>query len=649
MPQLVFIDGRRMGSVVPLEGRVTVGKAEDNTVILEDGGICEHHAEVVRARGRFVLRALDPQARVSVNGTAVREHALTHGDLILLGTVTILFSEERAETPSDVFTRETPTTPPYAAGATTTTTMPGYADPEAAVRALAQEESLQQHLETLLRIGNELNRMANLDEMCRRLPDMIAQILPADRIFLLVRGPDGAVRARGQWFGREEAKGEQRISRTILDCVLERREAVLFSDVLPDERFRLRQSIVEQRIRSAIAVPILRGDHVLGALYADSVRTGRGYRQSDLKLLNGIAAQAAMALENAQKRRETEEYAQALEWLAEAARELSSTLSPQAVARACVENAARIFRSRRVTLMMHDEREDVLRVAYSNCIPEDQWPHVRVPPGEGPSGLALRENRAVLERETEVIEPGGGRRYRTKSFIVAPIPAPHDDVRRRGRAIGVISLTEREDGIPYTENDRQLLSAFASQVGIALSNARLFDRATTDSLTGLLSRQYLFLLFEDTLETRKEACVLMLDLDHFKKVNDTYMHQRGDEVLAEFGRRVREVVPAGTLVGRYGGEEFVVVLPGATLEEGVEIARRIHRRIVETPFPTSAGPIPITASIGVARSLPGETAADLVHRADQALYRAKQAGRNRVEVAGGPAGGATAGACGAAP
>lgn len=181
----------------------------------------------------------------------------------------------------------------------------------------------------------------------------------------------------------------------------------------------------------------------------------------------------------------------------------------------------------------------------------------------------------------------------------------------------------------------------------AVNRARLLRSGFTDVLTGWHNRRYLQVrLAEELARARRDACelvCLMLDLDYFKQVNDTYGHGAGDEVLRELASRVESQVRASDVAARYGGEEFVILLPHTDVVSGKLLAERIREAVSADPvYFDSERHVTITASIGIAAVIPQKDDDDLktvgdslLARADVALYRAKASGRNRVEVEAG--------------
>ena len=177
------------------------------------------------------------------------------------------------------------------------------------------------------------------------------------------------------------------------------------------------------------------------------------------------------------------------------------------------------------------------------------------------------------------------------------------------------------------------------QDGLRASYRRSMAMAVTDSLTGLHNRHYVFShlgrLMQRVVRGGNPIAVLMLDIDKFKAVNDSYGHAAGDQVLVEFAARLTQGLRGLDLPVRYGGEEFMVVMPDSDLEVAKVVAERLRGLVAGRPFEVSAvdTPIEVTTSVGLAVSRgAAETTESMVGRADKALYRAKHAGRNRVEV-----------------
>lgn len=164
--------------------------------------------------------------------------------------------------------------------------------------------------------------------------------------------------------------------------------------------------------------------------------------------------------------------------------------------------------------------------------------------------------------------------------------------------------------------------------------AQIVASSLTDPLTGVGNRRYLeqALVAEISRASRTgtRLCAIMADLDHFKGVNDTYGHAAGDRVLAAFGDLLRQHTRVIDTAARFGGEEFIVLLPNTDLEDAISIANRIRESLAACPIEPL--PDPVTASFGVAEMAPDESGSGLLRRADAALYKAKHSGRNRVEV-----------------
>lgn len=259
----------------------------------------------------------------------------------------------------------------------------------------------------------------------------------------------------------------------------------------------------------------------------------------------------------------------------------------------------------------------------------------RVKVGEGVAGL-------VAERATafRLPQPGGPRFARTEPDLPVAIAVP---LYSQERLMGVIVTYRSDESRPFAQDEFETVAFLAEQGGVAIENVRLHEEAQrlslTDGLTGVWNRRYFQMQFRQVLATaqrfERPFSILMLDLDHFKQVNDEHGHQRGDALLIEFTQRVTHLLREVDTFARYGGEEFICLLSETDVQGAVTTAEKIHDAIKSTPFGNADEvAIHLTVSIGVS-SHPehGASFKALVEAADQALYRAKQAGRDQVMLA----------------
>jgi diguanylate cyclase (GGDEF)-like protein len=220
---------------------------------------------------------------------------------------------------------------------------------------------------------------------------------------------------------------------------------------------------------------------------------------------------------------------------------------------------------------------------------------------------------------------------------VAAVPVIYHD-----RSMGVLMVTSDDPQRLWQENEVMLLRTVADQVAVAVNHARLFQQmqhqALTDGLTGCFNRRFFEIQLERDLHLatrmRQPVSLILLDIDHFKRVNDTHGHDAGDAALRILANALREEVRGVDTAARYGGEEFAIILPATQLRDAFSLANRIREIVGSKQISlkgqqgTSLGRV--TLSIGVSDHRPGERVADWIERADKGLYDAKRAGRNRV-------------------
>lgn len=236
---------------------------------------------------------------------------------------------------------------------------------------------------------------------------------------------------------------------------------------------------------------------------------------------------------------------------------------------------------------------------------------------------------------------GGERVHKVKRFLLdaageeRPVLLSARSIELEGQRCGLftfLDISELEAARQEQRETQALLSA--TQREHAEEKAAMDLLATTDPLTGIANRRGLNTrLSEERARAKRYAdtfSVLVLDLDRFKAVNDDYGHEMGDRVLREVAQLLQDECRKPDLAGRWGGEEFMMILPQIDLSEARDVASRIRERVERTRF---AGAVDLTISIGVASLEAGDDTDSLFGRADRALYAAKQGGRNRVEVA----------------
>jgi len=301
----------------------------------------------------------------------------------------------------------------------------------------------------------------------------------------------------------------------------------------------------------------------------------------------------------------------------EATLAISSTLELKEVLERLLDGLSRLVPYQRAAVLM--KRGERYRVAAQRGYPEAAHAGVleQVLPG-GPVERALKAEEPALG--------WGG------AALVVPLVS-------RGEVVGLVALESSKTGA-YDEEKARLAMSFTQPAVIAVENARLFDEvqrlATLDGLTGTHNRRHFMelaqLQFESARRFAQPLAAIMIDIDRFKQVNDTLGHAVGDEVLRAVAERVRNTLRAVDILGRTGGEEFAVLLPGTVREAASSVlAERIRRAVGDGAVHTESGPVHVTISLGVASAGPDcPDLAALLRAADAALYEAKQGGRNRV-------------------
>jgi diguanylate cyclase (GGDEF)-like protein len=307
------------------------------------------------------------------------------------------------------------------------------------------------------------------------------------------------------------------------------------------------------------------------------------------------------------------------------ARELTQKRPLEALLQIVVDRAASLLGTPRVSVRLFDARRERLIATVRAGEPQ-----LRTAPGEFRVGEGLLGWIAAHNLPLRTGDAVGDPRFVPRpeieqfaSFMGVPLTAADT-------CFGVISAVKTgPDG--FTAADEQTLMLLAALCAPHLELARLARLTQVDPLTGVLNRRGVDLVLPE--QSAAILSLAMCDLDRFKMINDNYGHAAGDEVLRRVAHLLASVLRAGDGVIRWGGEEFVLALPGVELERARRIVERARSWVEREPIEVDGRRLPVTISVGVAERRPGESRAALIARADEALYAAKQAGRNRVELA----------------
>ncbi|RSM40104.1 hypothetical protein DMB66_57560 [Actinoplanes sp. ATCC 53533] len=390
------------------------------------------------------------------------------------------------------------------------------------------------------------------------------------------------------------------------------------------------QSAVAHGLRSIMVSPLLHDGRLLGVLYLDS-RIAKGmFTTADVGVLAVITMHVAAALETTRAAQLTLDVRSAqherdiAEMLRTAMEHVSGTLDPAEVLNRLRSAIGRALHADHALLAIRDG-DKVLLADPAN----DQEPDVA---DLDPAFDRLLAGGVPVSAETSArAAPAVFAAAARQSWLAVPL-------RSRHRAVGVVFISADRAGA-YGAAHREIAAVLAGQGMIAYENAELFKTveqlALTDGLTGLFNRRHFFQLADREIATARRRAspltALMLDIDHFKQINDGYGHPVGDQVIVTVANRLNATIRKTDLVGRYGGEEFVIFLPDTGYDGANILAERIRAAVADHPVETDAGPLTVTASIGLAPYLFTDTEpGSLLARADEALYGAKQSGRNRV-------------------
>ena len=389
-------------------------------------------------------------------------------------------------------------------------------------------------------------------------------------------------------------------------------------------------------VQNALFVPLRAHGHWIGCLGIMRARSDEHYNMEDQFFYQDLADRAALALEDARLYEQEARRLRELSALHVATNALLSTIDLETLLLKILEAAqTAIPAAGQAVLYLLAPGTGSLEV---RALSGFRDPRIQKISGQHIQGLAaqvVREKRPILLNqipvESQSTDEVHGRSPASVSAIIAPLIISN-------QVLGALSLASPQAN-QFHESDLRLLDSFAVTATTALHNATLYAEvqrlATTDTLTEQFNRRRFFELGEMEMHRfrrfRQPLSAIMLDLDNFKEINDSFGHAAGDVVLFNVARRIRDSIRVVDILGRYGGDEFAILLPDASIEDAREIAERIRLAILAALIHPEQEVISIAISLGIAQATDQtDTLSGLLGRADAALYQAKQTGRNRV-------------------
>ncbi|MFQ5598263.1 MAG: diguanylate cyclase [Nitrospiria bacterium] len=402
-----------------------------------------------------------------------------------------------------------------------------------------------------------------------------------------------------------------------------------------DTKYELKESGFHESISSCALFPIYQEG---GAVLILAI-LNTPLAEKDAETIVSLCKKAGTVHENIVLKRQLSRYREAIQSFSDLKKIIESPPRLEPVFEQFLQLAVQTLDAERGSIMLLDDDKNELSIKALAGSDRSLLTFHTIKPGEGIAGRVFQEGRGILVDDRNHyyrLKRKPKPAYRTAYFVSVPI-------QQKNKTIGLINVADKISGRPFSKEDLAVLEAIGGYIAIALERSALYRKtkrlkqiSITDPLTGLLNRRTFHeRLLEEIERTRRHqvpVSLIMMDLDDFKRINDTYGHQEGDELLKVLGNAIRQYIRSIDVPSRYGGEEFTVILPQTRKEDAWIIADRLCKGIKQQEIrPKEASDAKqLAVSVGLA-TFPddADSLEQLVRNADRALYQAKLQGKNR--------------------
>lgn len=391
-----------------------------------------------------------------------------------------------------------------------------------------------------------------------------------------------------------------------------------------------------KEVETATLMPIFRNDVLLGTLAIFNSKLTK----EELKTISFLCFYISVILENKAAHKNMETYLKNISKFMRIIKVFETAAATEELFTVILMKIAEFINADLGSLMIYEPTSKELYIKAIKGINQKIVEFVRIAPGEGISGKVFSSGKAAIVEDIEHDDEFSQKnkpRYKTKSFVSIPL-------KTQNKVIGILNLADKKNGRPFNNVDVKILNSLTSYASLAIErfsfqkqSEKLKKISITDPLTNLLNRHFFQERLIEEIERAKRhhlpLSLIILDIDNFKTINDTYGHPAGDEALVLIAQIISNTIRSIDVAARYGGEEFTIILPQTSKENAFDIAKRICDNINNTELMIDEynSPIKSSVSLGLA-TFPNDasTIEELIKNTDIALYTAKATGKNRV-------------------